>query len=106
VYSYDGTIKRSYDFSFKPERFDGTYWTEIYDVASAARPIQIRGSFHGVDLTELQGKSSWFEGRFFLQPLGVKGMRTALICDVDAAARSRRVAESDAAVPVAGAPLP
>jgi hypothetical protein len=100
VYSYDGVVKRSYEFSFKPQRFDGTYWTEIYDVASTNRLIQIRGEFHGVDLTEFQGKSYWLGGRFFLQPLEVRGMRRLLICDVDAAAKASGVTESDAPVPL------
>jgi hypothetical protein len=103
VYSYDGIVQRSYEFSLKPEHFDGTYWTEIYDVVSGKRLIQIRGKFKGVDLTELQGKSSWYAGRFFLQPLEVNGMRRLLICDVNAAARSIGVADLDAPVPLARA---
>jgi hypothetical protein len=103
VYSYEGIVQRSYEPSFGPQRFEGTYWTEIYDVASAKRLIQIRGGFNGVDLTELQGKSYWYGGRFFLQPLEVKGMRRLLICDVDAAARSNGVAEADAPVPLSRA---
>jgi len=103
VYSFNGVVQRSYEPSFGPERFDGTYWTEIYDSASAKRLVQIRGLFHGVDLTELQGKSYWLTGRYFVQPLGVKGMGRALICDIDAAARSSGVAETDAPVPVSRA---
>ena len=101
VYSYEGIVERSYDFSFAPQHFEGTYWTEIYDVASAKRLVQIRGDFHGVDLTEFQGKSVWLGGRFFLQPLAVNGMRRVLICDIDSAARSTGVAESDAPLPLA-----
>lgn len=103
VYSYDGIVQRSYEPSFGPQRFDGTYWTEIYDVASTKRLIQIRGGFHGVDLTEFQGKSYWLGGRFFVEPLGVHGMRRVLICDVDAAAKSRVAAETDAPVPLSRA---
>jgi hypothetical protein len=103
VFSYDGTVQRSYEFSSKPEHFDGTYWTEIYDVSSTKRLIQIRGAFHGVDLTEVQGKSSWLGGRYFLQPLEAHGMRRLLICDVDEAARSSGVTESDAPVPLSRA---
>ena len=65
VYSYDGRVERSYEGSLRPEHFDGTYWTEIYDVASGKRLLQIRGEFKEVDLTELQGKSYWVFGTFF-----------------------------------------
>jgi len=103
VYSYDGIVERSYEGSRRPERFNGTYWTEIYDVASGKRLVQIHGRFQGVDLTELQGKSYWYAGRFFLEPLEVNGMRRLLICDVDAAARSSDAAEVDAPVPLSRA---
>jgi hypothetical protein len=48
----------------------------------------------------MQGKSFWMGGRFFLQPLDVNGMRRLLLCDIDAAARSDGVAESDAPMPL------
>jgi hypothetical protein len=103
VYSYDGIVERSYEPSFGPQRFDGTYWTEIYDVASGKRLLQIHGKFKGIDLTELQGKSYWYSGRYFIQPLEVYGMRRLLICDIDAAARSSGVADFDAPVPLSRA---
>jgi hypothetical protein len=78
----------------------GTYWTEIYDVSSNRRLIQIQGRFRGDDLNEVQGKSYWYGGRFFVQPLEVSGMRHLLICDVDQAAKSSGVTEADAEVPV------
>jgi hypothetical protein len=103
VFSYAGIVTRSYEGSSEREHFDGTYWSEVYDVVSARRLFQIQGSFLGVDLTEFQGKSRWQGGRFFLQPLEVNGMRRLLLCDVDAAAKSSGVAESDAPVPLARA---
>jgi hypothetical protein len=103
VFSYDGIVQRSYEFSFQPERFDGTYWTEIYDVASGKRLIHIHGKFKRVDLTELQGKSYWYSGRFFVEPLETDGMHRLLVCDVDAAATSSGVTGVDAPVPLSRA---
>ena len=100
VFSYDGIVQRSYEFSFQPTRFDGTYWTEIYDVASGKRLLHIRGKFKRVDLTELQGKSYWYSGRFFVEPLETDGMHRLLVCDVDSAAKSGGVSEHDAPVPL------
>jgi hypothetical protein len=95
VFSFDGRVERTYDPTFGPQHFDGSYWTEIYDVPSWKRLIQIRGDFHGFDLTQFQGKSEWLGGRFFLQPLDVNGMRSLLICDVDQAAKIEGAAEVD-----------
>jgi hypothetical protein len=106
VYSYDGIITRMSEenMSALPWKWFGpmygTYWTEIYDVSSDRRLIQIQGRFRGVDLNEVQGKSYWYGSRFFVQPLKVSGMRHLLVWDVDRAAKSSGVTEADAEVPV------
>jgi len=102
VYSYDGTITHMSEQDMSPffwkwfGRMSGTYWTEIYDVPSARRLIQISGAFRGVDLTEVQGKSYWLGGRFYLMPLKPNGMRSFLLCDVDLAAKSSGAGETEA----------
>jgi hypothetical protein len=96
VYSYDGTITRASEHDMSPffwksyGRISGTYWTEIYDVSSVRRLIQISGIFRGVDLTEVQGGSYWMGDRFYLMPLKPEGMRSFLICDVDKAAEANK----------------
>jgi len=72
-------------------------------VESGKRLVQIHGKLKGVDLTELQGKSYWYSGRFFIEPLEVNGMRRLLICDVDAAAKVSGAADLDAPVPLSRA---
>lgn len=84
-------------------RYDGQYWIDIYDQASIRRLVQIRGDFHGDSPVYFQGKAKWLNGRYYLLPLDPRGMRRLLVCDIDAAARVRGVAESDAPVPLARA---
>jgi hypothetical protein len=81
-------------------RYNGRYWIDIYDAASARRLIQLRGEFHGDKPDYFQGKAKWLNGSLYVLPLEPRGMRRLLICDVDAAAKASGVAESDAAVPL------
>lgn len=105
VYSYAGTITRASEHDMSPffwrsyGRVSGTYWTEIYDVSSVRRLIQISGIFRGVDLTEVQGRSYWMGDRFYLMPRKPAGMRSFLICDVDKATKSSGLEATGATAP-------
>jgi hypothetical protein len=110
---YEGSVADSLEgllFPWTQPRYEGHYWTDIYDVASATRLVQIRGDFHREHPDNFQGAARWFAGRFYLMPLepnslfhvpqNQDGMRRLLICDADAAAKAKGVAESDAPVPL------
>jgi hypothetical protein len=110
---YEGSVADSIGGLFFPwtqPRYEGRYWTDIYDVESATRLVQIRGDFRRESPDNFQGKARWFASRFYLMPLEPNtlfhvplkrdGMRRLLICDIDSAAKAKGVAESDAPVPL------
>jgi hypothetical protein len=83
--------------------YDGHYWIDIHDVVSGSRVVQIRGDFHGDHPLYFQGKAKWLNGRYYVLPLEPEGMRRLLVCDIDAAAKSKGLTEFDAPVPLARA---
>jgi len=95
-------------FPWTAARYEGHYWTDIYDVRSGKRLIQIRGVFHRESPAGFQGRANWFASRFYVMPLEAneeipltlrpEGMRRLLICDVQAAATAK--GESDSINPV------
>ena len=104
VNSFDGVVKRppggdlaSFNISVKRGHYEGKFWTEIYDISTARRLIQISGNFHGEDPMNFQGRGAWLGGRYYAMPLDPKGMRRLLLCDIDMAAKSTGVVETDAA---------
>jgi hypothetical protein len=97
VNSWDGLDIR-YDFLdptvlFQNDKVKGEFWTDIYDVASGQRLIQIQGSFDGADPGKFLGYAVWYGTRYYVMPvgktswLGTFNLRRLLICDADAAAR-------------------
>jgi hypothetical protein len=97
VNSWDGFDIR-YDFLdptvlFQRDKVKGQFWTDIYDVASGQRLIQIQGSFNGADPVLFLGQAPWYGTRYFVMPVGSTSwsgafnLRRLLICDADAAAR-------------------
>ncbi len=95
VYSHDGTVNTGSLEGPWFGRVVGTYWTDIYDIASARKLLQIHGSFRGVDPQLIQSESYWYGGRFFVQAADVDNVRRAVICDIDAAARSQGITTTD-----------
>jgi hypothetical protein len=121
-YSWSGTVRDPigplpYESSFvdwiggrltpwAEARYEGHYWTDIFDLASAKRLVQIRGEFHRESPYYFQGAANWFDGQFYLMPLEPNtpfrlplkrdAMRHLLICDINAAAKAKGVVESDA----------
>jgi hypothetical protein len=63
----------------------GQYWTDIYDVRSGERLVQIQGTFHGVEPHDFQIQAALLAEKYYVLPLQTTGMRRLLICDLDTA---------------------
>jgi hypothetical protein len=97
VNSWDGFDVR-YDFFdptvlFQKDKVKGEFWTDIYDIPSGQRLIEIQGSFDGADPGKFLGYAAWYGTRYYVMPVGKTSwpgafnLRRLLICDADAAAR-------------------
>ena len=62
--SWDGFDVR-YDFLdltvlFQKDKVKGEFWTDVYEIASEQRLIQIQGFFDGADPGKFFGYASWY----------------------------------------------
>jgi hypothetical protein len=103
IFSWDGVIRYpgggdEGGFLFvTPGHFRGKYWIDIYDIASAARLIQIHGDFHGFDPIGGARSNMFLTGRYYVFSLDYEKERKMLVCDVDAAARNKDAIAEDPA---------
>jgi hypothetical protein len=75
-------------------RINGHFWVDIYETHSGRPLTRIKGSFNGGGPFNFQGEAAWYGDRYYVMPVGSAsgngdfGLRTPLICDLDAPARN------------------
>lgn len=85
VDSWDGSIGYPGPFDMGWPQIKGRYWTDIYDLRSGQRVIEIQGAFHGVEPYFFQLQARLVAEKFYVLPLQPKAMHRILVCDLDAA---------------------
>ena len=93
VNSWDGIVENPGPWpGWVGSKIHGRYYVDIYDGASSAPLVRIRGTFKRVDPYLFQGHGDWYSG-YYVIPMGrtllgsLVGMDRLLVCDADAAAR-------------------
>jgi hypothetical protein len=84
VNSWDGVAYSADEGSlFGKDHFDGNYYVDIYDVASAQRILLVQGEFHGVQPEDMFSRSAWISKSLYVLPLDWQHkLRKFVICDI------------------------